>query len=520
MVGIKKNRVGLVYLFILALFFLLVVKGVFMVESEQRSVSYKVKKSPRFDILDRNGEILATNLTTYTLYVRPSELRDADKVFDNLKVFFPEDKQEKIYKKLHKKKFKGRYLLIRDLTEKEKYEISELGFIGLYFHEDHKRFYPYKNLFSHILGFVDRDEKGRSGFEKFSDKNGIVKGSEIRLSINLGVQDIMHKELSRAIEKFSARGGVGIVMDTNNFEIYSLVSLPDFNPYDPVRAINDKNFNNKATYDLHEMGSTFKVFTMALAIENGFVDLDEKFDVSEKLTIDEFSIEDFGKKKKGQLSAREIFIKSSNIGTAKIAQRFSEEQQKEFFRRLGLFKPLEIELIEKTYAKMPKRWGLTRKITSSYGHGIATTSMHVVQSVSGVVNGGYMKDATLLKGGNDDKKAEIVLSADASFEVRKLMAEVVTKGTGRWARSKIWNIGGKTGTAPKVGKRGYDEDKLLSSFVAAFPIENPQYVVYVFLDEPKGIAATGGYATGGVVAAPVVKNVIEQMGVILGVEVR
>jgi len=515
---ISIYRINFVFIALFALFFVLFFRALFLYglgdDLKSKSSNKVEKKSARYEILDRNGKILATDLITYTLYGEPSTIRSLDKVIGDLSKFFPKHNWKSVNKKLSNKKFLGRVLLIRDLTPKQRYEINSLGHVGLYFHEDNKRFYPHKNILSHVLGFVDREEHGLSGFEgyfgKSSNKADFIQDDQVTLSIDLQIQNITHQELSYAVKKFSAKGGVALVMNASNSEIYSLVSLPDFNPYDPGESLRNKNYNNKASYDLHEMGSTFKIFTMALALENNLIELDEMLDVSENIKISGYKIKDF-KKIKEDISIRDVFVRSSNIGTTRIAQKFSEEQQKEFFNKLHLFEPLEVELVEKSYSKIPRRWGLTRKITASYGYGVSVSALHLNQAIAAIVNQGHFLPATLIKGKNNMRIPEKIISDKTSAQVRELLGEVVSRGTARRAYSKGYRIGGKTGSANKIGRFGYDEDRLLSSFVGVFPVDKPKFIVYAFLDEPNGIAETGGYATGGATAAPVVKNIIERM---------
>ena len=514
---VNNNRVNLVFIILLSLYLILLIRALYLnsliSEKSSKHIS-KVDNDYRYDVFDRNGQILATDIVTYTLYAEPYNIRSVKKIVADLKSYAPDLNWKNIARKLTNKNFKGRVLLIRDLTPKQKLNINNLGNVGLYFHEDYKRFYPYSNIMSHLLGFVDYDEHGLSGFEgyvnKVLKKKQHIKQSKINLAIDIRVQNIVHEELTRAMKKFSAKGAVGIVMDVKTAEIFALVSLPDYNPYDPGPSLIDRRYNNKASYDTHEMGSTFKIFTMALALEKKLIKLDDMVDVSKNIKISGYQIKDF-KKIKEEISYRDIFVRSSNIGTSKIAQKFSDAEQQDFLKSLNLFEPLEVELIEKSYGNLPKKWGLTRKITASYGYGISVTAIHLIQAVNAIVNNGTFLPATILKGKNDNKVGEKVISTQNSSLIRELMREVVRRGTARKAFSKGYDIGGKTGSANKVGKYGYDEDRLLSSFIGVFPVEKPKFIIYSFLDEPQGIKETGGYATGGATVAPLVKNIIERI---------
>ncbi len=477
-----------------------------------------VKKSNlsfRKDITDRNGNILATNLVTYSLYVKPSLIDDHKHFYKALRIIFNDIDIKHVDKKLAKKN-NNLTLIKRDITKQQKELIEQEGFIGVFFHEDIKRIYPHKNLFSHVIGYVDIDEKGLTGIEKSLNNNLVTTETDSLItSLDLDIQSIVKEELLQQLKKFNAKGATAIVMNVNNGEILSLVSLPDYDPYRPWISLKDKKYNNRASLNLHEMGSTFKIFTMALGLENNILDLDEEFDVSESIKIDRFNITDHSSSKK-LLSGRDIFIKSSNIGTAQIAMRL-EDKIPSFLDKLNLFKPLQLEIVEKSIGQKPRRWRQSNIITASYGYGVSVTAIHLVQAVASIIN----KDqkfyyATLIK----DKKTAIeqpVISSEVSMQIRDIMQEVVQYGTARRSKSFLYSIGGKTGTAHKVGLNGYDEERLLSSFISFFPVSKPEYIVYVNYDEPQGIEETLFYATGGVTAAPVAKRIIERIAPLLSV---
>lgn len=511
---VSKKRVNFIFTILLALYFILFARALYLVifKDNYKPKAQEHSENYRYDILDRNNKILATDIVTYTLYAEPYNIRSAKKIIEDLQKFAPEQNWQNIAKKLTKKHYRGRVLLIRDLTPKQKFAINNLGHVGLYFHEDYKRFYPYSNIMSHLLGFVDYDEHGLSGFEGYVNKamKHDIQNNKINLAIDIRLQNIVHEELSEAMEKFSAKGAVAIVMAVDTAEIYALVSLPDYNPYYPRLSLTDRNFNNKATYDTYEMGSTFKIFTMAIALEKKLINLSEKIDVSKNIKISGYQIEDF-KKIKEEISYSDIFIRSSNIGTSQIAKKFTDQEQKDFFNKLNLFKALDIELIEKSKTNMPKKWGLTKRITASYGYGISVTAMHLTQAVNAIINDGVFLPATIIKDKNKLRKGEHIITKENSALLRSLMRDVVRYGTAKMAFSKGYHIAGKTGSANKVGKYGYDENKLLSSFIGFFPVEKPKFIIYSFLDEPQGIPETGGYATGGMTVAPLVKDIIERI---------
>ncbi len=469
----------------------------------------------RKDITDRHGNILATNLITYSLYVKSNLIDDHSNFYRALNIIFDDINIDKINAKLAKKN-NNLTLIKRDITKQQKELIEQEGFIGVFFHEDIKRIYPHKNLFSHVIGYVDIDEKGLTGLEKSLNQNLISSESEALItSLDLDIQSIVKDELVKNLIKFNAKGATAIVMNVNNGEILSLVSLPDYDPYKPWISLKDRGFNNRASLNLHEMGSTFKIFTMALGLEHKKFELDEEFDVSESIKIDRFSITDHSSSN-DLLSGRDIFVKSSNIGTAQIALRL-EDHIPNFLDKLNLFKPLKLELVEKSTGQKPKRWRKSNVITASYGYGVSVTAIHLVQAVASIINKDQKFNyATLIKGKKTSLNEHIV-SAEVSKQIREIMQQVVQYGTARRSKSFLYSIGGKTGTAHKIGLKGYDEKRLLSSFVSFFPVLQPEYIVYVNYDEPNGIEETLYYATGGVTSAPVAKNIIERIAPLLSV---
>jgi cell division protein FtsI (penicillin-binding protein 3) len=474
---------------------------------------YEARKaviSQRQDIIDRNGVILATNLVTYSLYARPSIITNRQGLVDQLVKFFPDIAEKNVMDRLVADDVHGRILIRRDITPKQKLIINGWGFLGLYFHEDKKRIYPHNSLLSHILGYVDSDENGLAGVEKFHDKTLRKSDEPLQLSIDVRVQAVMREALHSKIKQFNAKGGAAIIMDVNNAEIIAMVSLPDFNPYEPEISLVDRNYNNKTSFGLYEMGSTFKTFTMAMALENKVITLDDMFDVSKPLRVAGYVVNDYSKINE-PIDARTVYVKSSNIGTAQIALKAGDILQKEFLQELEFFKPLSLEITEKSLPKMPRRWGLSRSVTASYGYGVSITGVHLAQATAAMINGGDFRQATLVKRVDGEViTAKRVISEDTSAKIREIMHSTVQKGTGRRANARGYMVGGKTGSANKIGKYGYDEDRLLSSFIGAFPMDNPKYLVFVMVDEPIGNEASHFYATGGVVAAPVVREIVRR----------
>ncbi|MBT3237537.1 MAG: penicillin-binding protein 2 [Rhodospirillaceae bacterium] len=473
--------------------------------------------STRADIIDRNGVVLATSLPTASLYADPHDIMDATEAAQKLSEVLPSLNTAEIEMKLNSM---GRFVWIsRNLTPKQQYAVNRLGIPGLSFQYGEKRVYPHGPEAAHVLGLTDVDGNGIAGVEQYFAEV-LSKGDEpLQLSIDIRIQSILRAELIKAVTEFSAIGAAGLVMDVETGEVVAMTSLPDYDPNSPASVSGSSGFN-RATKGVYEMGSTFKLFTTAMALDSGTVGLSDGYDTTDPIRVARFTINDFHGKKRW-LSVPEILTYSSNIGTAKMALDVGTEGQKFYLERLGLLQQASIELPEVGAPLSPSRWSDISTMTISYGHGIAVSSLQVVDAVSTLVNGGIRRPVTLLKQRSQIPIAGTrVLAADTSDRMRMLMRQVVTDGTGRNAGAPGYLVGGKTGTAEKLMNGGYHKEQVIASFVGTFPMDKPRYVVLAMVDEPKGIKRTFNYATGGWVAAPVVKNVITRMATLLGVVPR
>lgn len=488
------------------------------VDMESEAVPEQISK--RGDIVDRNGIILATSLATASVYANPKVMIDKPVALQKLIATFPDLDKNELKNKLNLEK--NFVWIKRNLTPSEQYKVNALGIPGVYFQDEEKRIYPHKNLFAHELGFVNVDGVGTAGVEKqFNNflikKSGDAEEADVPLvlSLDIRVQNIMREALLDSINTFKAKGGSGVVMDVTTGEVLAMVSLPDFDPNQPSGASQDELFN-RVTYGVYEMGSTFKIFNSAMALDKGVVKMTDKYDVAMPLKIGGFSISDYHPKAP-VLSFPEVFMYSSNIGSAKIALDAGANVQKSFLKKIGLLNELPIELPEKGTPLYPSTWSKISSMTVSYGHGIAVTPLHVVSATSSLINGGMLYPATLLKKENTEVFGERVVSAKTSDNVRKLLRLVVQYGTGNKAEVASYLVGGKTGSADKVVTGGYNRRAIISSFIGAFPMNKPKYVVFAMIDEPVGNKSTGGFATGGMIAAPVVNKVISRIGPMLNV---
>ena len=472
----------------------------------------------RGDIVDRNGVVLATNLETKSLYAVSKDVIDPEDAAKILIQVLPELSEAEVYEKLNS----GRSFvwIKRHLTPKQMWQVNALGLPGLKFKEEEKRVYPNGSLASHSLGYVDVDGNGIAGIEHFFNNrlnDPSLASDPLRLSIDVRVQHALADELLHAVKKFSAKGAAGVVMDVKTGEVLALSSLPDFDPNRPFSVSDDRAFN-RVTKGVYELGSIFKTFTLAQALDAKVVTLNDGYDATDPIQVSRFTIRDNHPKKR-YLKVPEIYAYSSNIGAAKMAIDIGSVEQKFFLGSLGFLRPSTVELTEVGYPLFPERWGDISTMTISYGHGIAVSPMQVATAIAAMVNGGNLYPATIVAQTVDNLPVgKRVISRDTSDKMRHLMRLAVRLGTGGNADVSGYRVGGKTGTAEKAVAGGYNEKTLISSFAGVFPMDAPQYMIFVSVDEPQGLKETFNYATAGWVAAPVVRNVVTRIAPLMGVK--
>ena len=466
----------------------------------------------RADVVDRNGVVLASSLPTASLYANPSEVGDPAAAAAAISGVFPEIDAGELANRLGKQ---GRFVWVkRNLTPEQQLAANRLGLPGFSFIDEERRIYPHGNLTAHLLGLTDVDGNGIAGIEQYFDQRLRHNSGPLTLAVDIRVQSILRSELAAAMTEFEAIGAAGVVMNADTGEAIAMVSLPDFDPNDRDSFNGDARFNRIAK-GVYEMGSTFKLFTAAMALDTGTVDMAGGYDASEPIRISRFAITDYHAKKRW-LSVPEIIVHSSNIGAAKMAVDVGTNGQRKYLGRFGLLRAASLEMPENAKPLMPLQWREINTMTIAFGHGIAVSPIQLVTGVAALVNGGLMHPATALRRFADAPMAsERVISAETSNKMRQLMR---LKGTGRNADAKGYYVGGKTGTAEKQVGGVYKKNAKISSFIGAFPIYDPKYIVFAMLDEPHGNKRTHNYATGGWVAAPVVSRVVQQMGPLLGVE--
>ena len=412
----------------------------------------------------------------------------------------------------------------RRLTPRQQYEVNRLGIPGLQFEHEERRIYPFGDLAAHVVGFCGIDNNGLAGVERALDKRVKSSPGPIQLSLDARVQFILHDELTKVIRDFSAKGAAGIVMDVRTAEIVAMVSLPDFDPNHPGRSdpnlppdeAKDRTFN-KITLGDYEMGSAFKIFNTAMALDAGTATLGKTYDAIHPIHIGRFTITDYHGKHR-MLSVPEVFMYSSNLGSARMAMEAGAERQRSFLARLGLLTPVPADFDEVAKPHFPNPWREVNVITIAYGHGIAVSPLSVATAVSAIVNGGLLRPPSLLKLTPDEVPAgKRVISRETSDEMRKLLRLVVEYGTARFAEVPGYVVGGKTGTAEKNIHGHYELKKLMSDFVGVFPMQDPRYLVLTLVDEPHGTKASHGYATAGWTVVPATGRIIQRIAPILGV---
>jgi cell division protein FtsI (penicillin-binding protein 3) len=480
----------------------------------------------RPDIIDRNGEVLATDIKTASLFAEPRRIVDADEVIEKLATVLPDVDVEQTYHKL--KSGAGFVWLRRQLTPKQQNEIMQLGVPGIGFRTEKRRFYPGGPTAAHILGLTNVDNQGISGLEKYIDDQGLavlqanglaVAGDlkPVRLSMDLRVQHILHDELSQGMKKYHAIAAGAVVLNVKTGEVMAMVSLPDYDPNNPYNA-HEKDRLNRMSAGVFEMGSTIKTFTTAMALDSGLATLESRFDASRPLRIGRFTIRDFHGKGR-VLTLPEVFIYSSNIGSAKEADMVGIEGHREFLHRLGLLTRMKTELPEVATPTEPNEWKKVHSITIAFGHGMSTTPLQTAVGAAALLNGGKLIPPTFLirDEAAADTVAEQVVSARTVDSMRYLYRLNAEKGSGKRAEVPGFRVGGKTGTAEKVVNGRYSSDKRFNAFLAAFPMDDPTYVVLAIVDEPKP-EKPGMGATAGLNAAPMVANIIRRSAVMLGVK--
>ncbi|MGV2104304.1 peptidoglycan D,D-transpeptidase FtsI family protein [Rhizobium sp. 21-4511-3d] len=491
----------------------------------------------RPDILDRNGQLLATDIRTVSLFAEPNRIVDVDEAVEKLATVFPDLDRKTTYTKLSAKASRFAWLR-RQLTPRQQSDILALGIPGVGFRPEKKRFYPGGPAAAHVLGYVDIDNRGVAGMERYLDQQGLLDLraagmttdmplEPVKLSIDLRVQSIVRDVVANAMVAYKAEAAGAVVLDVETGEIIAMASVPDFDPNQPSRTLADgstdkeyeKGWFNRISNATFEMGSTFKSFTLAMGLDEGKITLNSVVDASRPIRMGGFTIKDF-KGKNRALTIPEVFQYSSNIGTAAVADMVGIDRHKEFLTRLGLLSKLETEMPGVATPTQPRTWKKINSVTISFGHGVATTPLQTAVAAAALINGGNLVPPTFLPRSASQARdiSKVVIKDQTSVDMRYLYSWNGLKGSGRSAQVAGFNVGGKTGTADKVINGRYASDMNFNAFVAAFPMDKPKYIVLSIIDAPR--TGEHGGRTAASTAAPMIKSIIGRTAPLLGVEPR
>ena len=486
----------------------------------------KEKEKYRASIMDRNGNIIAKTVRVTNLGINPNQLINKEKLLISLKLIFPDKNFEK---EINGKKF---FYVKKKISPTKLEKIKLLGEKSFKEEENIARVYPNGNLFSHILGQIDTDNNGVSGIEKSFDYELTTSNKPLKLSLDTEIQYLIREELIKFQEIFNSYGSTAILMNINDGEILSMVSLPDYD-LNKREDISDKKFINRSTKGVYELGSVFKTFTLAAGLQQNVIQEDTLFkNLPKKIKCAGRSISEYDMDIPSSLTAEEILIRSGNIGSIKIAQKVGLENFKDFLENLDLLNKIQFD-IEEVGNPIPFKWGKCKLATSAYGHGITTTPLQLAKAYAIIANGGYKIKPTLIKKEKNLKRGEQIITQENSNKINEILRKIVTseQGTANLANIAGYEIAGKTGTAQKSIKGKYSKKKI-NTFASIFPISSPKYVLIVLLDEPK-LSETYIYEyndgkkrkiigtpfnTAGWTSVEVAKNIIEKIGPILAIK--
>ena len=495
-------------------------------EQVARSSASDQVAAARPDILDRNGEVLATDVKVTSIFAEPRRLIDKDEAVELLTAALPDVNAAELRRKLGSRK--GFVWVKRAVTPKEQQEVFHLGLPGVGFLPENKRVYPNGPIAAHVLGYANLDGVGISGLEKYIDGQGLSDLSSmgfkvaaddlkpVTTSLDLRATYAVRDELEKGIARFHAKNGAAAIIDVNTGEVIAMASLPDFDPNQPADAL-DPNKINRISVGVYEMGSTFKALTIAMGLEDNKITLRSVVDARNSLQYGRFTIHDFHAEHK-MMTVPEVFYHSSNIGAAKIAMMVGIQGHQDFLRTMGQLTRLRTELPESAEPLVPKHWGMLNTITIAFGQGINVAPLQSLMAVGALTNGGLLVTPTFLKRSIEDaqKDAPRVIRPEVSESIRYVMRLNAEIGSARNANIPGYFIGGKTGTADKLVHGHYDHDKVFTTFMAVLPADKPKYLFLTLMDEPQAIQGTYGYHTAAWNSGDVTGKIIERVTPLLG----
>ena len=529
-----RARIGLAIIAFTAVYSIIAARLVMFALASNSHATHRVVSSDaiataRPDILDRNGIVLATDVRVPSLYAEPRRLIDIDDAVERLTAGLPDLDGAELRERVSSKR--GFVWLRRDITPEQQREIYRQGLPGIGFLNENKRDYPDGAEISHLIGHVNIDNQGIAGIEKWLDGQGLAAlhmaglatdrlQNPVELAVDLRVQHVLHEELAAARTKFGALAAAGLVLNVRTGEVLAMVSEPDYDPNNPREAL-DPSRINRLTTGVFEMGSTFKAFTVAMALDSGKATLKSTFDARMPLHMGRFDIHDFEAQHR-VLSVPEIFTYSSNIGAARMALAIGVDGHKAFLKKIGQLDRLRTELPESAEPIVPKRWVNLNTATIAFGHGLSVAPLQAAMGVAALMNGGTLIPPTFLKRSEAEAQAlgRRVIKPETSAIMRYLMRLNVERGTAAKADVPGYYIGGKTGTADKVVNGRYSKAKVLTDFIAVLPADRPRYVLLIMLDEPHATPETHGFTTSGWNAVPTGGAVVARIAPLLGIAPR
>ena len=529
-----RARIGLAILAFAAVYSIVAARLLMFALASNSHIAHRVVSSDaiataRPDILDRNGKVLATDVRVPSLYAEPRRLIDVDEAMELLTADLPDLDVGELRERLSSKR--GFIWLKRDVTPEQQREIYRQGLPGIGFLNENKRDYPDGAEISHLIGHVNIDNQGIAGIEKWLDGQGLAAlhmaglatdrlQNPVALAVDLRVQHVLHEELAAARVKFGALAAAGLVLNVRTGEVVAMVSEPDYDPNNPRQAL-DPSRINRLTTGVFEMGSTFKAFTVAMALDSGKATLKSTFDARVPLHMGRFDIHDFEAQHR-ILSVPEIFTYSSNIGAARMALAVGIDGHKAFLKKMGQLDRLRTELPESAEPIVPKRWVNLNTATIAFGHGLSVAPLQAAMGIAALVNGGVLIPPTFLKRSEAEAQSlgKRVIKPETSGIMRYLMRLNAERGTAAKGDVPGYYIGGKTGTADKVVNGRYSSAKVLTDFMAVLPADQPRYLLLIMLDEPHATHETHGFKTSGWNAVPTGGAVVARIAPLLGIAPR
>ena len=498
-------------------------------QSLRRAASEAVSR-PRPQILDRNGEVLATDIKVMSVFAEPRRIIDKDEAVELLTAVLPDVNAKELRERLGSRK--GFVWIKRGIKPKEQEEVFRLGLPGVGFLPENKRVYPNGPIAAHVLGFTNVDNIGIAGMEKHIDGMGLndltMAGfrldpadlKPVKLSLDLRVTHAIRDELIKGIDRFKAKAGAAAILDVNTGEIIALASLPDYDPNNPSDALEPLRIN-RMNVGVYEMGSTFKAISIAMALEANKVNLNSRVDARDSLRYGKFTIHDFHAQHR-VLTVPEVFTYSSNIGTARMALMVGVEGHKAFLRKMGQLDRLRTELPESAEPLVPRRWGELNTITIAFGQGLNVAPLQAMMAVGALSNGGQLINPTFLKRSEAEARANApqVVRPEVSEAMRYLMRLNAEKGSARTVDIRGYYVGGKTGTADKIIRGRYAKDRVFTTFMAIAPADKPRYLFLTLMDEPQALPETQGYRTAAWNSGAVTGKIIERVANMLNLPPR